>query len=103
MIIRWLESALADIEDIKNYIKRDSEYYAYDFTNKIFENVELLLTAPKMGRVVPETNNKKVREIIYHNYRIIYRLYDNNEIQILAVIHGSRDLRKKKNRKWELP
>lgn len=101
MIIRWLEKSLNDVEDIRDYIKKDSEYYAYEFTKKIIEHSELLLTSPKMGRVVPEVKNKNIRELIYCNYRIIYRLY-NDEIQILSVIHGSRDLRKKKNRNWEV-
>ncbi|MBN2547252.1 MAG: type II toxin-antitoxin system RelE/ParE family toxin [Spirochaetes bacterium] len=90
------------MEDIKNYIKKDSEYYAYEFTKKIFEYAEHLLISPKMGRIVPEINNKKTRELIYHNYRIIYRL-KKDEIQILSVIHDARDLKKKKNRKWEFP
>ena len=101
MIIRWLEKSLNDIEDIRDYIKRDSEYYAYEFTKRIIEHSELLLTSPKMGRIVPEVKNKNIRELIYHNYRIIYRLH-NDEIQILSVIHGSRDLGKKKNRNWEI-
>ena len=101
MILKWLKFALSDIENIKNYIKRDSEYYAYEFTRKIYNHVQILLTSPKMGRIVPEINDKNIRELIYHNYRIIYRL-QKNEIQILTVIHGSRDLTKKKNRKWEL-
>lgn len=101
MIIRWLKSSLADIEDIKNFIKKDSEYYAFEFTKKIIDYAEHLLISPKLGRIVPEINNKNIRELIFHNYRIIYRL-KNDEIQIFSVIHGSRDLRKKKNRKWEM-
>lgn len=101
MILRWLDFALSDIEDIKSYIKRDSEYYAFEFTQKIYDYVQSLLMSPKMGRVVSEINNKNIRELIYHNYRIIYRL-QKDEIQILTVIHGSRDLKKKKNRRWEL-
>jgi len=100
MIIRWLDTALKEIENIQDYIKKDSEYYSIYFTKRIFDYAELLINSPKMGRIVPEIKKNNVREIIYRNYRIIYRIF-NDEIQILSVFHGARDLRKKKNRNWE--
>ena len=45
-----------------------------------------------MGRVVPEVNNPSVREIIFQNYRIIYRNLINY-VEIVTVFHGSRLLR----------
>ncbi len=37
MKIEWTKSAELDIEDIRNYIGRDSEYYANRFIGKIIE------------------------------------------------------------------
>ncbi len=45
-----------------------------------------------MGRIVPEVENDKVREIIYRNFRLIYRI-NQNFIEIARIIHGSRILK----------
>lgn len=44
-----------------------------------------------MGRIVPELENINIREIIYRNFRIIYRILDDS-IEIARIIHGSRKL-----------
>jgi len=47
---------------------------------------------PHVGRTVPELENLKLRELIFHDYRIVYRVAGNSEdIEILAVIHSARD------------
>jgi plasmid stabilization system protein ParE len=41
---------------------------------------------------VPEIETESVRELfVFHSYRMIYRV-QQREVQILAFIHGSRDL-----------
>lgn len=47
MKIRWTEPALSDLKSIRDYIKRDSEFYATRFVEKIIEVVESLETFPK--------------------------------------------------------
>ena len=54
-------------------------------------SVEKLLRFPKMGRVVPETQDESIRELLHQNYRIIYRIA-GERIEILTIIHGSREL-----------
>ncbi len=55
------------------------------------ETTEKLIKLPEIGRMVPEYNRKDIRELIFQNYRIIYKL-EENRILILTVIHGKRDL-----------
>ena len=55
MNIRWTELAVLDLENIRDFITRDSEYYAVEFTAKIIDAVEKLYLLPSMGRKVPET------------------------------------------------
>ncbi|HYI09317.1 MAG TPA: type II toxin-antitoxin system RelE/ParE family toxin [Thermoanaerobaculia bacterium] len=45
------------------------------------------------GRVVPEIGDPSVRELLVfrQRYRMIYRVLER-EVQILAFIHGARDL-----------
>lgn len=101
MKIEWTEPAQSDLEAIKNYIKQDSEFYAERFVQRIFEAVERLVEFPKSGRIVKEANDESIREIIFHNYRIIYRI-ERERILIVTVIHGSRDLGAANPKPWEI-
>jgi len=65
-----------------------SQYYATNFVNKIIDTVDILKIFPESGRIVPEYNNPAMREILYKNYRIIYRI-SGNVIEIITVYHGS--------------
>ena len=91
--IRWTLQALDDVEAIANYIARDSTHYAQMFVVKTFEAVWQIEKSPESGRIVPEINQKNIREILLGNYRIIYRLKDDF-IEILTVYHSSRLLNK---------
>jgi len=53
--------------------------------------VEDLKSFPESGRIVPETENKSIRELIYGNYRLIYRL-EEKKISVLTVRHGKQIL-----------
>ena len=54
-----------------------------------------------MGREVPEAERGDVRELIFHNYRIMY-LVRTDLLYIVAIIHGSRDLTRMENKHWEV-
>ncbi|NBC67016.1 MAG: type II toxin-antitoxin system RelE/ParE family toxin [Bacteroidetes bacterium] len=45
----------------------------------------------KKGRAVPEYDDKNIREVFMHPYRIIY-FTKESEINILSVIHEARNL-----------
>jgi plasmid stabilization system protein ParE len=48
---------------------------------------------PEIGRVVPEHADPNIRELIVSPYRLIYRyLPARNRVQIIAVVHSSRQL-----------
>ena len=51
MKLVWSEPALTDIESIRDYIRRDSEFYASRFINRIIETVETLVELPARGRL----------------------------------------------------
>jgi len=50
---------------------------------------------PKLGNIVDEIENTKVREIIEGNYRIIYMNVNEKRIDILLIHHGARDLKRR--------
>lgn len=100
-MIEWSRRARTDIRDLKTYIAKDSPYYARHFTERIIASVEKLKQFPKIGRVVPEAEDRDdVRELVYQGYRIIY-LIRPEHIFIVTIIHGSRDLAAKKVKPWD--
>lgn len=42
-----------------------------------------------MGRIVPEKNDKSIRELIIGNYRIIYQYQVKKEIVSILTVHHS--------------
>ncbi len=71
MKVLWSAPAVEDLESIGDYIARDSEYYANSFVEKIIYAVEKLDNFPMLGRVIPEVNHPKLRELIFQNFRIM--------------------------------
>ncbi|MCG6538148.1 MAG: type II toxin-antitoxin system RelE/ParE family toxin [Syntrophales bacterium LBB04] len=90
-IILWSPKAAESIEDICNFIAKDSEYYAAMFAKKIVAIIENIALFPKAGRVVPEYQDENLREKIFQSYRIVYRLKEDF-IEIVVITHGSRQL-----------
>jgi addiction module RelE/StbE family toxin len=101
MEIEWSYRARTDLQDLHTYISKDSPYYAKQFIERIFAAVEKLEAHPKIGRIVPEANREDVRELLFHNYRIMY-LLQSKKIFIVTVIHGSRDLSQKESPPWKI-
>jgi len=93
--IIWTEQSLNDLDNIAEYISKNSYKYAKITLNKIFSKVEILKTNPKIGRIVPELQDEQFRELINGNYRIIYKIIDFS-IEILTIHHSSRDLSRRK-------
>lgn len=100
--VRWSLTAGTDLQEIEDFIARDSVLHAITFVDRIIESAEILLKAPYIGRVVPEFNRQDLREIIFRGYRIVY-LLKNAEVLILRVVHGARDLLELTRREpWDL-
>lgn len=87
--LEWSAEAIEDIEAIASFIEKDSLTYAQAVVSKFLEKAEVLREFPEMGRIVPELNTKKIREIFVYSYRLVYKVYEN-KILIVAVIHGKR-------------
>jgi len=84
--IRWSKGSIEALKEICRFIALDSPSYARIFSDRIFEMVEHLETFPQIGRKVPESDDPKVRELIYKGYRIIYQIKEGY-LEIVTVIH----------------
>lgn len=89
--VRWSLTAGNDLQDIEDFIARDSVLHAIAFVNRVVESTGTLLKSPQIGRIVPEFNRQDLREVIFRGYRVVY-LLQSNEVIILRVVHGARDL-----------
>jgi plasmid stabilization system protein ParE len=101
MVIEWSARARADIRDLRAYIAKDSPHYARRFIEKIFRAAETLTANPQIGRKVPEADRNDIRELVFRNYRIIYRP-TAEKIYIVTVLHGSRNLEGQTVKPWEV-
>ena len=88
--IVWTDSAILDLEAIGEYISNDSIRYAEITVSQLFEAVDILENYPKSGGIVPEFNNKKIRQLIRGSYRIVYLIVDEFRIDILTIHNCSR-------------
>jgi len=84
--LNWSPLAISRLSEVAKYISLDNPVTAQRWVNKVFAQVEKLSEFPGRGRMVPEVGDKTIREIISGNYRIIYRLKDQ-EISILTLRH----------------
>lgn len=91
MKIIWSPLAIDRTTEIAEYIALDNPSAATKWVEVLFDKVQLLKSSPNSGRIVPETRREEVRELIFGNYRIIYRV-EKNKISILTVRHGKQIL-----------
>jgi addiction module RelE/StbE family toxin len=91
----WSKRALKDLEEIGDYISNDSFQYARLTLSKLIDTDKLISENPEIGRIVPEVNDKNIREIIKGSYRIIYQINKPAQLEILTVFHSSRLLNEK--------
>lgn len=91
MRIVWSPLALERVEDIAQYIAEDKPSAAVEWVDGIFDTVERLTDFPESGRVVPEVGGRRIREVIFGTYRIIYSIKD--QIDILTVRRSNQLLR----------
>ena len=59
MRLEWTDPALDALEGIRDYIAKDSPYYARRFTEQVVASVEKLAEFPKIGRPVPEAKGRE--------------------------------------------
>ena len=94
--INWTFQAKKDLKDIAEYIAKDSKLYAKRQVYKIRNRTDILKNHNYSGRIVPEIQDEKIKEILEGKYRIIYRVVNKNRIDIITVHHSSRDFHNRK-------
>lgn len=96
----WTQPAVADLEAIVDFIARDSDVYATATAERVLAAVDRLASFPRSGRLVPEAKRPSAREVIVGRYRVLYRLR-RARVEVLAVIHGAREMSWLLRRPWD--
>lgn len=89
--VRWTPQSVSDVEQIAEYIAKDSRVYASIQAERFFDAVKILEDQVRAGRIVPEIGDDDIREIIVGFYRIIYRVVNDQQADILTVHHSRRN------------
>jgi len=89
--VRWTARASKDALGIYDFVADQSEAYAESVYARILARPEQLERFPDSGSIVPEYNRSDIRELFVYSFRIVYRIH-NDEVRVLTVIHGSRQL-----------
>jgi plasmid stabilization system protein ParE len=86
------KTAIIDLESIIEYYFALNRAAASRYYREIIGRIKKLAAFPHIGRIVPEFEEEfydKYRELIYENFRIIYRV-EGKRIFILRIIDARR-------------
>lgn len=87
--IVWSPQAIEDLRTIREYISRDSPRYGSLIARRLVAAVERVSVFPESGRVVPEIGEPATREVLWRNYRIVYRIVET-KVEVVTVFHGAQ-------------
>ena len=90
--IIWTEPALADLNDIAEYIEFENPAAARDLVRRVFSAVERLERHPSSGKYPDELGGKRYREVVCGPCRVFYR-HPRGQVIILYVMRSERRLR----------
>jgi toxin ParE1/3/4 len=87
--LTWSPRAIRDLQDICDYLSHNSDRYARVFAQQVVALIESIPRQPRLGGIVPEYDREDVRERLFHNYRIVYRLR-GDDVEVVSISHGAR-------------
>ena len=90
--VRFLESAMLDLEEITAYIAADNKSAADEFRMNLIEKAASLETFPLRGRSVPDIKISSFgfRTLTVGKYLMFYRV-EGSFVYIYRVLNGRRD------------
>ena len=86
----WTTSARNEFDDIVAHIAKDAPLSALAFLEEVLACADTLVTLARRGRIVPELQNPRIRELFIKRYRLLYEI-DDCAVYVLGLIHGARE------------
>lgn len=90
--ITWTPQARRDLEAVEDYFLDVAPHYAPLVVDGLLESTARLDRFPNSGRIVPEMGDESLREVVWRDYRVIYRTRAAR-VEVLTVQHTSRRFR----------
>ncbi len=88
--------AVADLEEIVEYIARDRPEAARAFATAVMQTCENLIEFPVRHTLIdlPEVAERGIRRVAMNSYRnyLIFYVAHADAVEIQRVLHGGRDL-----------
>jgi plasmid stabilization system protein ParE len=90
--IRWTEEAATWLEDIYNYLAKDSPDAAGRVVKGIYDKAQILAEFPEIGHKYRTEPEGDIRILLYGHYRIAYFFRRSGTVEVLGVFHGALDI-----------
>jgi plasmid stabilization system protein ParE len=91
----WSNEAINDLENIAEYINKDSLINAKIVVTKFVDLIGNLGHHPKLSSIVQELNKDNIRQKLVYDWRVIYKVDDKSKrVIVLTIIHGKRQFNK---------
>ena len=84
------ERALADLDEIADWIGRDDWDRAEAFVDDLESRCMTLSRYPRRYPLVPGATAGSLRKLSYSGYLIFYRMIET-QVEIVRIVHGARD------------
>ena len=92
MLLHFTTRFLHEVNEQAEYLAQYSPARAGLFVDSIFRQLDRLKQHSHLGRVVPEFDDATIREVLFRQYRLIYRLAKADRIDVLTLQTGLRPL-----------
>lgn len=89
----WAVRAYEHLVEIAEYIERDSPFQARRVVKLIVKETRRLEQNSRIGHMMPEIREDSYRELRVFNYRILYRIENEDQIAIVGIVHARRLLK----------
>jgi len=88
--VNWTIKAVEQVEQIGAYVEKDSPFQARRVVQLLIREVRRLREHPRVGKMIPEIEEDRYRELRVLSYRIPYKILDEDRIAVVGVVHGHR-------------
>ena len=92
MLLHFTTRFMHEADEQAEYLAQYSPARAALFVDNVFRQLDLVKQHPRLGRVVPELNDETIRELLFRQYRLIYRLVSAERMDALSIQSGLRPL-----------
>ena len=90
--IAWTLEAVRWLDEIHDYIAKDSPKAALTVITGIYDKIQLLRDHPRLGQRYEPVVDREVRQLLYGHYRIAYLLKSEDRVEILGIFRSSMEI-----------